>query len=146
MKQKKDANLPLRVPSELRQNLENLADLQGSNLTDICIEALNAYVENNKNQLSQQASEAINKIGDAITIFEAERDYGIGLNKEQEQYYNCLWFCHDLLARTDLLFNDPLNHVPDPDPDPEFNGKPTYKYCRSANPDADEIIKKMKPE
>lgn len=53
--------------------------------------------------MKKTAFQLFQVLGAAITSAEAQRDYTEeGLNEKEEQFYNVLNFCFDLLARTDF--------------------------------------------
>lgn len=59
--------------------------------------------------MKKTALQLFKDLGGAITAFEAQRDYtDEGLNEKEQQFYDVLNFCFDILARTD--FNTELIH------------------------------------
>jgi hypothetical protein len=55
---------------------------------------------------------------------------------------NRIDLCAMILAASEIVRNDPRSYAPDPDPDPEFFGKPAFRFGGwSPNPQQIEILK-----
>ncbi len=68
------------------------------------------FLKNKKLNMKETAFNLINKLSETLSLFETQRDFE-ELNSEEQEFYDTLNFCMDLLART--KFNTETDDIPE---------------------------------
>lgn len=142
----KETNLNIRIEKEIKQEIKNLAETLNMSQSDLISKMLDVYKENNKNEVSIYAIDITEKISKAIEIIEALSDYN-GIEKEEENFLKILYYVYELLIRSDLMLNNPLNTIKTPEELKDDFGKNSeimYKYGFSFQPLIEDVLKKIK--